>query len=127
MKKLGLLLMIVVLGTTMSMAQNRGGQRMDPEERAKKSTKELKEALDLKEDQEKKVYELNLKAGKEMSEAWEEADGDRDVMRKKMGKVRDNTNNEMKKILSDDQYEKYEKYLEEKRKQRQGGGGGGQR
>lgn len=127
MKKLGLLLMIVVLGTTMSIAQNRGGQRMDPEERAKQSTKELKEALDLKEDQEKKVYDLNLKTNKEMSAAWQDADGDRDVMREKMGKVRDNTNKEMKKILSDDQYKKYEKYLAEKRKQRGQGGGGGRR
>lgn len=126
MKKLGLLLMIVVLGTTMSIAQNRGGQRMDPEERAKKSTEALKEELDLKKDQEKKVYELNLKAGKEMTAAWEAADGDREVMREKMGKVRDNTNKEMKKILSDDQYKKYEKYLKEQREKRgQGGGGGG--
>lgn len=124
MKKLGLLLMIVVLGTTMSIAQNRGGQRMDPEERAKQTTAELKETLDLKKDQEKKVYELNLKANKEMTAAWQDADGDREVMREKMGKVRDNTNKEMKKILSDDQYTKYEKFLEEKRQQRGQRGGG---
>ena len=131
-KDIGILYLIFggfsgVLGTTMSMAQNRGGQNMNPEERAKKSTAELKEVLDLNKEQEKKVYELNLKAGKEMSAARQAADGDREVMREKMGKARDNTNKEMKNILSDDQYKKYEKYLEEKRKERgQGGGGGGQ-
>lgn len=124
MKKLGLLLMIVVLGTTMSIAQNRGGQRMAPEERAKQTTAELKKALDLNNDQEKKIYDLNLKANKEMTTAWQDANGDREAMREKMGKVRDNTNKEMKKILSDDQYKKYEKYLEERRQQRGQRGGG---
>lgn len=124
MKKLGLLLMIVVLGTTMSIAQNRGGQRMTPEERAKQTTAELKKALDLNNDQETKIYDLNLKANKEMTAAREDANGDREAMREKMGKLRDNTNKEMKKILSDDQYKKYEKYLEERRQQRGQRGGG---
>jgi hypothetical protein len=124
MKKIELLVLMMVLGITMSVAQNRGGQRMDPEERAKQTTKELKEALDLNADQEKKVYELNLKAGKEMADAWQEANGDREAMREKMGKSRENTNKELKKILTAEQYKKYEAYQEERRNQRQRGGGG---
>lgn len=120
MKKLGLLLMIVILGTTFSMAQNRGGQNMDPEESAKTQTAELKKVLDLDKDQEKKVYELNLKSGKEFAEMRKDmqAGGDREGMREKMGKSREESNKAMKKILSDSQYKKYEKYLEERRAQR---------
>lgn len=120
MKKLGLLLMLVILGTTFSMAQNRGGQNMDPEERAKTQTAELKKVLDLNKDQEKKVYDLNLKAGKDMVKMREEMQGssDRDAMREKFGKMREEQNKEMKKILSEDQFKKYEKYLEERRAQR---------
>lgn len=111
--------MIVVLGTTITMAQSRGGQRdFDPVERAKQTTKELTEKLDLKKDQEKTVYDLNLKTNKEMSVAFKEADGDREAMRAKMGKTREAYNKEMKKILSESQWEKYEKYQEERRKQR---------
>lgn len=119
MKKLGFILMILILGTSVSMAQ-RGGQDFDPEERAKAQTEELKELLDLKKDQEKKVYELNLKAGKDMAKMRSEMQGggDRDAMREKFGKLRAEQNKEMKKILTDAQYEKYEKYLEERRQRR---------
>lgn len=112
--------MIVILGTTFSMAQNRGGQNMDPEESAKTQTAELKKVLDLDKDQEKKVYELNLKSGKEFAEMRKDmqAGGDREGMREKMGKSREESNKAMKKILSDSQYKKYEKYLEERRAQR---------
>jgi len=123
MKKLGLLLMIVILGTTVSMAQNRGGQNSTPEERAKSQTAELKELLDLKKDQEKKVYDLNLKTGKEMA-ALRSGGGDREGMREKYGKMREESNKEMKKILTEDQYKKYQKYQQERRERRGQGGGG---
>ena len=125
MKKLGFLLIVFILGTTVSMAQNRG-RDFDPEERAKSQTAELKELLDLKKDQEKKVYDLNLKAGKEMVEIRNDMQdgGDRDAMREKFGKMRETQNKEMKKILTEDQYKKYEKYLQERRERRGQGGGG---
>lgn len=127
MKKLGLLMMIVLLGTTITIAQNRGGRDFNPEDMAKRQTEELKKACDLDETQETKVYDLNLKSAKEMSEMRKDGGGDREAMREKMGEMRKTQNAEMKKILSDDQYEKYEKYLEERRKQRGGGQGGGRR
>ena len=129
MKKLGLLLMIVVLGSTISMAQNRSGQgNYDPVESAKKQTEVLKKELDLNKDQEKKVHELNLKAANKMADLRKEMQnsGSREEMREKFGEMREEQNKEMKKILTDDQYKKYEKYLEERRARRgQGGGGGG--
>ena len=127
MKKLGILLMFLVLGTTVSLAQNRDGQRnFDPAESAKKQTEELKELLGLKKDQEKKVYDVNLKAGKQMAEMRKsmQAGGDRTGMREKFGEMREKSNKEMKKILTEDQYVKYEKYVTERRSNRGQGGGG---
>jgi len=121
MKKLGFLLIVLILGTTVSIAQDRGGQRnFDPEEMAKRQTENLKEALDLNKDQEKTVYELNLKTGKEMAKMREEAGGDREAMRDKFMEMREKQNKEMKKILTDSQWTKYEKYLEERRNRRRG-------
>ena len=125
MKKLGFLIIAVLLGTTFSMAQyGGGGQRSTPEERAKQQTAELKEALGLNKDQEKKVYDLNLESGKKMQKMREEMGGGgfSDEMREKMMAMREETNKEMKKILTDDQYKKYEKYLEERRNRRGQGG-----
>lgn len=131
MKRLGFLLLVLVLGTSISIAQNRGEQRnMNPEDMAKNQTKELKEKLDLDSKQEKKVYELNLKSANKMVAMRDEmrsGNGDRDAMRQKMTELRNEQNKEMKKILSDDQYKKYEKYVEERRNNMRNRGGGGQR
>ncbi len=124
MKKLGILLMAIVLGTTVSMAQ-RGGQNFTPEESAKRTTETLKEKLGLKADQEKQVYDLSLADAKKMSEFRKGMQGgDREGMRAKFTKMREDTSKEMKKILTEDQYVKYEKYLEERRANRGQRGGG---
>lgn len=123
MKKIGILLMALLLGTMFGMAQN--WQSATPEEMAKKQTAELKEKCGLDKDQEKKVYDMSLKSGKEMAKMRKDMQGggDRDAMREKMMKMREDQNKEMKKILSADQYKKYEQYLEERRAARQRGGG----
>lgn len=130
MKKLGLLLLSVIVFATVAMAQNQGQRSFDPKERAKRQTEELTKALGLNKDQAKKVLELNTKMGEKMSAMWSEArngGGDREAMREKMTKVREEQNTEMKKILTEDQYKKYEKYLEEQRARRGQGRPGGQR
>ena len=115
----------ILLVTMVGKAQN--WQSATPEEMAKRQTDQIKEKCGLDKDQEKKVYDLSLKIGKEMAKMREEmqsSGGPSDEMREKMMKVRDDQNKEMKKILSADQYVKYEKYLEERRAARQQGGGG---
>jgi protein CpxP len=122
MKRLGFLLMVLVLLSNVACGQ-RGGQNFDPEERAKSQTEQLKKVLDLDKDQEKEVYELNLKAGKEMAEMRKEMQGggDREAMCEKFGAMREKNNKEMKKVLSDNQYKKYLKFQEEQmQKRRQG-------
>ena len=129
MRKLGFALMIVVLAATVSVAQNRGGNDFDPKERAEKEVETLTEKFELSKDQQTKVYDVILKGSNEMVKMRKEASGDRDAMREKMMSLRKEQNTELKKILSDSQWESYTKYQQERRSQRgnRGGGGGGQR
>jgi len=120
MKKIGFLMVFVILGTMVSMAQN--WQNATPEEMAKKQTAEIKEACGLDKTQEQKVYDLSLESGKEMAKLRSEMQGGggpSEAMRENMKKSRDKQNAEMKKILTADQFTKYEKYMAEKRAQRQ--------
>ncbi len=128
MKKLGFFLLFAIIFATVAVAQNRSMGNVDPKERAQSQTEELKKALDLNKDQEKKVLELNLKSAEEMNSMRQEmtSGGDREAMRAKMTKSREALNAEMKKILTESQYAKYEKYLEERRSMRGQGGPGGQ-
>lgn len=115
----------IIFGTMVSLAQN--WQNSTPEEMAKRQTDQIKEKCGINSDQEKKVYDLNLKSSKEMAklrEGMQGGGGPSDELRAKMTKIRDEQNKEMKKILTADQYVKYEKYLEERRAARQQGGGG---
>jgi formyltetrahydrofolate synthetase len=125
MKKLGFLFVAVVLGTTLSMAQPQGPR--NPEDMAKRQTEQIKEAVGLNSDQEKKVYDLNLEMSKKMQAMFQENQGgDREAMREKMTALREDQNKKMKEILTDEQWGKYEKYLEERRSRFGGGPGGGQ-
>ncbi len=127
MKRIGLLLAALILGTTAIMAQPGGQRNFDPEEMAKRQTAQLKEALDLNQDQEKKVYDLNLETGKEMRALREKNQGGGwEAMREDMTKIREGQDKKMKAILTDDQWVKYQKYQQERReRRRQGGGSGG--
>lgn len=127
MKRIGILMMVLLMATFAGMAQGGGQQRnFDPEEMAKRQTAQIKEACGLDAAQEKKVHELLLTSGKKMRAEREKMMGaggpPSEDMRAKMQKMRDDQNAEMKKILTADQYKKYEKYLEERRAQRGGGG-----
>ncbi len=126
MKKLGFLFVAIVLGTTLSMAQPQGPRNMNPEDMAKRQTEQIKEAVGLNSDQEKKVYDLSLEMSKKMRTMFQENQGgDREAMREKMTTLRGEQNKKMKEILTADQWSKYEKYLEDRRSRFGGGPGGG--
>jgi biopolymer transport protein ExbB/TolQ len=116
MKKFGIAFLALLLISVVSFAQQRN---FEPEEVAKRQTAQLKEELELNADQEKKVYEINLESMKKMGEMREKmrGGGNFEGMREKMAEAREEQNKKMKKILNDDQWTKYEKYLEERRSQ----------
>ena len=121
MKKIGFLLIAVLLGTMFSVAQPGGQRNFDPEERAKSQTAELKEALGLNKDQEKKVYDINLESNKNMAKMRQEMSGGGggfEGMREKFAKMREEQDKKMKAVLTEAQWGKYEKYQEERRSRR---------
>lgn len=117
MKKLGIMLMSLVLVTMVAKAQP-GQRNVNPEEMAKRQTEQIKEAVGLDAKQEKQVYELNLETGKKMRELREQNQGGGfEGMREKMQEIRADQDKKMQEILSEAQWKKYQKYQEERRSQ----------
>jgi periplasmic protein CpxP/Spy len=122
MKKVGMIMLSLMLVSLVSMAQP-GQRNMNPEDMAKRQTAQLKEAVGLDAKQEKQVYDLNLETSKKMQTMREAQGGNFEGMREKMTEMRAEQDKKMKTILTDAQWKKYEKYQEERRAQRGQGGG----
>ena len=127
------MLIVFLLISYAGMAQP-GQRSVDPEEMAKRQTEQLKEALGLNAGQEKQVYNLNIETGKKMRALREQAQGSgAEAMREKMGTLRTEQDKKMKEILTETQWNKYEKYREERQSGRgqgrpgEGRPGGGNR
>jgi len=104
-----------------------GGGNFDPSVFVDRQMEELKEKLELSDDQEKQVREIIITSFETMRNARDEMrDGDRDAMREKMLQMREEQKQKIKAVLSEDQFVKYEQILKERsERMRQGGGFGG--
>ena len=80
-------------------------QRMTPQERTDKMTKDLT----LTKPQQAKVLAIFTKSQESMMKVFEEHQDDREAMRPAMQKVRQASDDELKKVLTKVQYEKWEK------------------
>lgn len=115
----GLIALFLFLGSLTAFAQRPNDDRT-PEQRAEMQTKSLTKNLNLSEEQQKKVYALNLERSKQMAEMRNSQDRDRDKMRASM----ETYNTELQKLLTPEQKESYKKMTEERRS-RGGRGGNG--
>ena len=112
------LAIIIISGLYCSDNQNFQG-RMSPEARAA----QLKETLDLTDEQTKQVEQIYLESVKKMSEMRDQFEGNRSQMREHMMKDREEINNKIEDILYEDQKALYRQYQEERqssRRERQG-------
>lgn len=104
-----------------------GPGNFDPAAFVDRQMEELKEGLQLTEDQEKQVREIIVAGFETMRNAREEMqDGDRDAMREKMQKMREEQTAKIKAVLSEEQFAKYEQIQAERRERMRQGGFGGQ-
>lgn len=71
----------------------------------------MKDIIQFSDEQEKKVYDLNLDYGKKRREAYQNRTEDRDAMREKTKIINEEYDASLKKILDEKQFKKY---LEEK-------------
>ena len=92
-----------------------GRRDFDPEEQAKKNTAAMKERLKLSGEQYIKVEKINQVAATKMKYTYDNAMGDRDAMSSAMMKVNDETNKELKAVLTENQWEEYELMQKERR------------
>lgn len=81
--------------------------------------------LGLNEDQKEEWESINAKYREKMQAMREEANGDFASMRGKMQELRTSQNEEIKEILTAEQFQKYEKFVAERRSNRRGRRPGG--
>ena len=106
-----------------------GGGNFDPAAFVDRQMEELKEGLELSDDQEKQVREIITAGFETMRKSREEMmDGgcDREAMREKMQAMREEQNQKIKAVLTEEQYIKYEKIQQERRERMRQNGFGGQ-
>lgn len=148
MKKSGVLLVMFLVLSGISFAQERGGgerpsktmeqgnkgdrPQVTPEQRIQRQTQRLVEELKLTKDQEEKVLSINKKYMEKLSGDWSKMrdanDAERVKMRAEMQKVQLEKDKEIKVLLTPEQvklYDENQKKREEMRKSGQGRGGQG--
>jgi len=143
MKKLGLILVVLMLVAGTNYAQERGGgqrpsqaagqgqgrpnaqgrQNMSPEEMVKAQTKRLVDELKLNKDQEAKITAIYKKSANnttDFQKMRDASEAERTKMRETMQKTRDQQEKDIKAVLTPEQVKTYEASL----KNRQNGQGG---
>ena len=118
---LALILCLALYLPTMGQGQGRGMRNMDPEQMAERQTNMMKEQLELTAEQLPKIEELNLKYAKKMGEVREEVGEDREAMREKIMPLMQEKDTELKKILTAEQWAKFEEERKERMKNRGSG------
>lgn len=118
--------LMFISSVTSISAQNRS-PRADPDTMAARLTNLMAEKLELTEEQVGSIAEINLKNTKELVALREEYRGNREEMRSEAEKIREERDIEMKGILTEDQFVKYEALMEEQQNRRRPGRRGGGR
>lgn len=134
MKKLIFAAFALIFSVSMFAQQPQRGDRREfkPEEMATRQAEHMKQELALDDEQYQSVYALFLKRNEEMKKQFanrqEGQQVDREARRAEMIKKQEAMNAELKKILTAEQYTKYqEMQKKEQERRRQGGPQGGPR
>lgn len=148
MKKLSVLMVMLLILSGITFAQERGGgerpsrsgeaarpgggrgdrPQMTPEQMLQRQTQRLVEELKLTKEQETKVTAINKKYAQNQSVDWSKmrdaSDEERTKMRADMAKVQAEKDKEIKAILKPDQVKLYDEMLKRRMENRRGGPGG---
>nr|WP_319569691.1 hypothetical protein [uncultured Draconibacterium sp.] len=102
-----------------------GPGNFDPQAMVDRMVDDMDKNLDLSKKQEekiRKIMEENFESMAKMREEMQDSGAGFEGMREKMQKVREEQDNKMKEVLSDEQWEKYQ-VMQEERRARRGQGG----
>ena len=105
-----------------------GAGNFDPAAFVDRQMEELKTGLQLTDEQEKQVREIIVGGFETMQKAREgmQEGGDREAIREKMQKMREEQTAKIKAVLSEEQFAKYEQIQAERRERMRQNGFGGQ-
>ena len=119
MKKVIAMLFAAALSATALQAQDkiRNHDNKSPEEKAKMKTERLDKKLDLTDNQEAKVEQIFLTSAQKMAQLKAQKGNDKKAMGQEFKAIRENTNQQLKAVLTADQWAKKEK-LEAERKEK---------
>ena len=123
---------LLALTLNLTAQQRVGGQRLSPEERVKQRVEAVKKEVKLTADQEKQVTTLFTESQKRQVELFQNSGGGNwEANREKFQKLQAEETENVKKILTEEQFKAYTAYVEKQRKEMeqrrgQGGGPGGQ-
>ncbi len=118
MKKIGLTLGLFMMIALSVMAQRRGGERPNAEERAQRMTERMAEELGLDEEQKAKILAINLEAAQARDAQMEAAKEAREAMKKQRESMREEMkaqDERIKAVLTEEQAAKWEETKREKR------------
>ncbi len=104
----------MLTATTVFAQQN---QRPTPEQRAQRQVQWMVDELKIDSAQKEKAYNIILESNKKMTELRKSGNQDREKMRA----LRTEQDEALKKVLSAEQFDKYNKHREEMRANRRGG------
>jgi Spy/CpxP family protein refolding chaperone len=119
MKKL-LLMCCFLIGLTAICRAQGGGMRMSPADQAK----QMQTSLSLTDDQTAKITAILQVQATKRDSIRTAANGDRDAMMAGMRPLMQNTQAQIKAVLTPDQQAAYQKMMDERRARMQQGGGG---
>jgi hypothetical protein len=114
--KTAILSLVLACGVNIANAQM--GQMPSPEEMAKMQADQMKQTVNLNDDQYNKVLVVYKESGEKMQKAFEGGQPDFS----KFGEIQEEQNKKFKEILTDEQYKKWDEYQQEMRKNWGGGG-----
>lgn len=111
MKKLIAMVFVLFMIAGIFQAQPHPGKKMTPKERAG----ELKEKLDLSEQQLVKIEKIFVETDKKMKAMFEKKSAEREEMHNAMNEVMESTDKEIMKNLNENQKKEFMKLLEERK------------
>lgn len=118
--KTAIMSLVLACGVSIANAQMPGGQMPSPEEMAKMQADQMKQTVNLNDDQYNKVLVVYKESGEKMRKLFEGGGGQPDFS--KFGEIQEEQNKKFKEILTADQYKKWDDHQQQMRQQWGGGG-----
>ncbi|WNJ21627.1 hypothetical protein [Pontibacter sp. G13] len=113
------MMMLFTVGMSMSLQAQDAEKIKDPAQRAKMQTTELTSQLGLSDDQAAKVGEINQRYAERVNNIAA-SDADREAKGQQLKTLQSQKSAEFKQVLNDDQYNKYEKMVQDRHEKMKG-------